>query len=74
MADEKLEKKCYQCPECSGSGLEGVEDSEGLEYLPCSYCFGNQCFDIKTGDFFFGKCDANCGYNRERLKADWSKM
>ena len=74
MSDKVLEKICYQCPECSGSGLVAVEDSEGLEYLACDYCDEYQCFDTKTNDYFFGKCNESCGYNRERLKEDWKKM
>ena len=66
-------KRCYQCPECSGSGLVSVEDREGVEYLPCDYCDGMQCFK-EPKDYFEGERDESCGFNRERLKEDWPNM
>jgi len=74
MPKESLDKRCEQCPECSGSGLCSVEDKEGVEYLACEYCNGHQCWAPGGDDYFFGECDESCGYNRERLKEDWPNM
>lgn len=78
MSDEKtkkLEERCYPCPECSGSGLEFIDDLETEpKYVACDYCGGYQCWDAKTDNIYEGKCDESCGHNRERLKRDWQKM
>ncbi|MBD3304705.1 hypothetical protein GF343_06210 [Candidatus Woesearchaeota archaeon] len=77
--DEGIGKKCYQCPECSGSGLNAaveiaIDGKEDIEYLPCEYCSGMQCYQVKNDDFHEGECDRSCGFHRETLKKDWLKM
>lgn len=75
MEDEGLlERICEQCPECDGSGLTPILDEEGVDYVACDYCYGHQCWDTRTRDYFDGECNENCGYNREQLKADWLKF
>jgi hypothetical protein len=66
MPVKDTERNCYPCEVCEGTGTQWTErQNHERMYDPCDFCGGNQCFNVKTGDYFLGECDGSCGKNRD---------
>jgi len=76
IMNNKLEPLCKPCAECDGSGWQSVSylDKSLVDYLPCEFCGGDQCFTKdKNGinEIYEGKCNEHCGHNRESIRENW---